>query len=242
MTITLNTRSFDRTPEQMRPLKFTRDCLKHAYGSCFVECGDTKVLCAATISEEVGAWRKGSHKGWVTAEYSMLPASTNVRSRREFNGQKGRSQEIQRLIGRSLRSCVDMAALGEVTVTIDCDVIQADGGTRTASICGGWLALHDALTTWKTAGKIKQVPIFEQVAAISVGQVSGRYLLDLDYQEDSHAEVDMNVVMNSAGEFIELQGTGEGATFSRDGLSQMLGLAEDAIKQIMAAQTAALAA
>ncbi|MDR3052491.1 MAG: ribonuclease PH, partial [Coriobacteriales bacterium] len=191
----LDARSFNRTEAQLRPVTFTRGYLKPALGSCLVEFGDTKVLCAASIEESVAAWRKGSGKGWVTAEYAMLPSATPRRTRRERNGAQGRTQEIQRLIGRSLRAVVNMDLLGEITVTVDCDVIQADGGTRTASICGAWLALHDALETWKNAGKLRTNPLFDQVAAVSVGMVDGRLLLDLDYREDSRAEIDMNLVL-----------------------------------------------
>ncbi|NTU89852.1 MAG: ribonuclease PH, partial [Actinobacteria bacterium] len=218
-------RSFDRENTQMRPVKVTRNYLKNTPGSCLIEFGDTRVLCAATIEERVGMWRKGSGMGWVTAEYSMLPASTASRTQRETHGPKGRSYEIQRLIGRSLRTAVNMKGLGgEVTITVDCDVIQADGGTRTASITGAWIALHDALETWKKAGKIKTNPLFDQVAAISVGVVDGELMLDLDYSEDSIAEVDMNLVMNGKGEFIEVQGTGEKTPFSRKRLDEMLDL------------------
>lgn len=234
-------RSFDRDNSQMRPVKVTRHYIKSAPGSCLIEFGDTRVICAATIEERVASWRKGSGMGWVTAEYAMLPASTAVRTPRETRGQKGRTQEIQRLIGRSLRTVVDMKGLGEVTVTVDCDVIQADGGTRTASITGAWIALHDALETWKRAGKIKENPLFDQVAAISIGMVDGELMLDLDYSEDSIAEVDMNVVMNTKGEFIELQGTGEKTTFSRTRLNEMLDLAESGIEDLLALQAEMIA-
>ena len=169
------------------------------------------MLCAATIEEGVPGWRKGAKAGWVTAEYAMLPASTGKRCKREYTKRKGRSMEIERLIGRSLRTVVNMKALGEYTVTVDCDVIQADGGTRTASITGAWVALHDALAMWVEAGKIERIPLTGQVAAISMGVVDGNTLLDLDYSEDSHAEVDMNLVATDTGEMIELQGTGEQA-------------------------------
>jgi ribonuclease PH len=224
----------------MRPVVFTRDYLKHPFGSCLVEFGDTKVLCVASIEEGVPAWLKGSGKGWVTAEYAMLPASGSRRSRREINGQKGRTHEIQRLIGRSLRSAVDLGALGETTVTIDCDVIQADGGTRTASICGGWLALHDALVAWRNAGRLRTNPVFDQVVAVSVGLVDGKVLLDLDYREDARAEIDMNLVMNSQGEFIEVQGTGERATFDRARLDEMLDRGIVGLQALLAAQRVAL--
>jgi ribonuclease PH len=236
----INSRSFERSDSQLRPVSFTRDYLKTAYGSCLVEFGDTKVLCAASIDESVAAWRKGSNKGWVTAEYSMLPASTFKRTRRETNGPQGRTHEIQRLIGRSLRAVVNMDLLGETTVNLDCDVIQADGGTRTAAICGAWLALHDALETWRKAGKIRTNPLFDQVAAVSVGMVNGRLLLDLDYREDSRAEIDMNLVMNGKGEFIEVQGTGEQATFDRARLNALLDLGETGLLQLLQAQKQAL--
>ncbi len=230
-------RSFDRLDSQMRPVNVTRDYLKNVMGSCVIEFGDTKVLCAATIEEGVGAWRRGSGLGWITAEYSMLPASTGRRTRRETAGLKGRTHEIQRLIGRSLRSVVDMGGLGgEVTVTVDCDVLQADGGTRTAAVTGAWIALSDALETWRTAGKVSANPILDQVAAVSVGLVDGRMMLDLDYSEDSVAEVDMNVVMDGNGRYIEVQGTGERTPFSRERLDTMLDLASAGIDELLALQ------
>jgi len=225
---------------EIRPVVFTRNYLKKAFGSCMVEFGDTRVLCVASIDESVPAWRKGTKKGWVTAEYSMLPASGAQRSRREINGQQGRTHEIQRLIGRSLRSVVNLDALGETTVIVDCDVIQADGGTRTASICGAWLALTDALDTWKSAGKLKVNPVFGQIAAVSVGMVDGRVLLDLDYREDSRAEIDMNLVMNSEGEFIEVQGTAEHAPFNRECLNAMLDAGTRGLYALLEAQRKAL--
>jgi ribonuclease PH len=232
----MNQRSFDRAAGDLRPVLFTRNYLSSALGSCLVEFGNTKILCAASIEENVAAWLKGAGKGWVTAEYSMLPASTPRRTRRELSGQKGRTQEIQRLIGRSLRTVVDLQALGECTVTIDCDVIQADGGTRTAAVCGAWLALRDGLDAWKQAGKIKVNPLFEQVVAVSVGMVDGSLLLDLDYREDSRAEVDMNLVMAGNGSFIEVQGTGERTTFDRARLNALLDLAEPALQQLLELQ------
>ncbi|MBR2522336.1 MAG: ribonuclease PH [Coriobacteriales bacterium] len=235
-------RSFGRADNEMRPVRITRNYLKNSYGSCMIEFGDTKVLCAATIDESVPSWMKGSGKGWVTAEYSMLPASTATRTPRETKGQKGRTHEIQRLIGRSLRAAVDMRALGEITVTLDCDVIQADGGTRTASITGAWIALRDALTTWRNAGKLKGDPIVTQVSAVSVGMVDGKIVLDLDYHEDSRAEIDMNLVMNGNGEFIELQGTGERATFDRGRLNAMLDMGEKGLRELMELQRKALEA
>ena len=192
-------RSYGRGPEEKRPTKITRHFLDNVPGSCLIETGATKVLCAVSIEERVKAWRKGAGAGWITAEYAMLPASTAKRSSREHLTRKGRSMEIERLIGRSLRSAVDMTGLGgEVTFTVDCDVLQADGGTRTAAITGAWVALHDALEMWQNAGKIKASPIIDQVAAISVGQVDGRILLDLDYQEDSRAEVEARLSRSRA--------------------------------------------
>lgn len=244
MTINIGLgRSFSRGPEEKRPTTITRHFLDNVPGSCLIETGGTKVLCAVTIEERVKAWRKGSGAGWITAEYSMLPASTAKRTSREHLTRRGRSMEIERLIGRSLRSAVDLNGLGgEVTLTVDCDVLQADGGTRTAAITGGWVALHDALEMWKNAGKIATLPIIEQVAAISVGQVDGRTLLDLDYQEDSRAEVDLNLVMNAHGGIIEIQGTGEQVAFDRGRLDKMLDVAEVGINELFEAQTRALEA
>ena len=222
-----------RAADAMRPVKLKRDVMKNALGSCLVEFGDTHVLCAATIEEGVPAWRRASHQGWVTAEYAMLPASTNRRTKREVGQRKGRSQEIERLIGRSLRAVVNMRTLGEYTVTVDCDVIQADGGTRTASITGAWVALHDALMTWVEAGKIARLPLTGQVAAVSMGVVDGACLLDLDYREDSHAEVDMNLVATDTGEMVELQGTGEQMTFDRARLNTLLDLGDAGIKRLI---------
>ena len=228
-----------RAADALRPVRVTRHYLKHAMGSCIFELGDTRVLCAANIEEGVSSWRRGSGLGWVTAEYAMLPAATHTRSRRESSsgGPKGRTQEIQRLVGRSLRSVVDMAGLGgEVSVTVDCDVLQADGGTRTASITGAYIALHDALSTWMAAGKIASIPLTEQVAATSVGMVDGELLLDLEYVEDSVAEIDMNVVMDARGRFIEVQGTGEQTPFDRARLDGLLDLAVSGIDRLAAIQ------
>jgi ribonuclease PH len=228
-----------RPADALRPVRVTRHYLKHAMGSCIFELGDTRVLCAANIEEGVSSWRRGSGLGWVTAEYAMLPAATHTRSRRESSsgGPKGRTQEIQRLVGRSLRSVVDMAGLGgEVSVTIDCDVLQADGGTRTASITGAYIALHDALSTWMAAGKIASIPLTEQVAATSVGMVDGELLLDLEYVEDSVAEIDMNVVMDARGRFIEVQGTGEQTPFDRARLDGLLDLAVGGVDRLAAIQ------
>lgn len=229
-------RANGRAADEMRPVSLERDVMKHALGSCFVKFGDTHVLCAATIEEGVPGWRRASRAGWVTAEYAMLPASTSTRSKREVGKRKGRSQEIERLIGRSLRTVVNMRALGERTVTIDCDVIQADGGTRTASVTGAWVALHDALMAWVDAGKIPRLPLTGQVAAVSMGVVDGACLLDLDYREDSHAEVDMNLVATDTGEMIEIQGTGERTPFDRVRLDTLLDMGEAGISRLIALQ------
>ena len=219
-------RANGRAADKMRPVRLEREVMKHALGSCLVEFGDTRVLCAATIEEGLPGWRKSSHAGWVTAEYAMLPASTNRRTARETRGRKGRAMEIERLIGRSLRTVVNLKALGEYTVTVDCDVLQADGGTRTASVTGAWVALHDALRAWVEAGKISRLPLTGQVAAVSMGVVDGAELLDLDYVEDSRAEVDMNLVATPEGQIIELQGTGERTPFDRERLGRLLDLGE----------------
>lgn len=221
-------RSAGRDTAQMRPVTITRRYLKHAHGSCLFELGDTKVLCAATFADTVAGWRRGSGLGWVTAEYSLLPASTHTRTRREVaaGAPSGRTHEIQRLIGRSLRTVIDLGGLGgENTLNVDCDVIQADGGTRTAAITGAFIAVHDALSTWRDAGKITDLPVLDHVAATSVGVVDGVVCLDLDYNEDSIAEVDMNVVCDGKGRFIEVQGTGERAPFDRMRLNELLDLA-----------------
>ncbi len=230
------TRSFGRAEGEMRPVTLTRDVMKNALGSCMAEFGDTRVLCTATIEDTVPAWRKGARAGWVTAEYAMLPASTSKRTKREQNGRKGRSMEIERLIGRSLRTVCDLRALGEITVTVDCDVIQADGGTRTASVTGAWVALHDALQAWLEAGQIKRFPLTGQVAAVSMGMVDGRLLLDLDYPEDSHAEVDMNLVGTDDGRIVEIQGTGERTPFDRAHLDALLDLGTAGIERLCALQ------
>lgn len=237
------TRTDHRKDRALRPVSIERNVMKNAAGSCLVKFGDTHVLCSATIEERVGAWRKGSGMGWLTAEYAMLPASTAKRTPRETKGRKGRSQEIERLIGRSLRNVCDMSAMGgEITMTIDCDVLQADGGTRTAAITGAWVAAHDAFEMWRAAGKVKTNPLFGQVAAVSVGLVGGRLLLDLDYREDSQAEIDMNVVMNAKGEFVEIQGTGEQVSFSRDRLNEMLDMAQEGVEELLRLQREALEA
>lgn len=234
-------RSFDRDERTMRPVTLKRHVMMNADGSCLAEFGNTKVLVSATIEERVAGWLKGKGHGWVTAEYAMLPAAGNKRTPREYNGRKGRSQEIERLVGRSLRNVCDLHGMGgEVTLTIDCDVLQADGGTRTAAITGAWVAAYDAFEMWRTAGKIKKNPLFGQVAAVSVGLVDGRLLCDLDYREDSHAEIDMNVVMNAKGEYVEIQGTGEQQPFSRKRLNDMLDMADDAIANLIDIQRTTL--
>ncbi len=234
-------RADDRARDALRPVRLTRGYLKHAQGSCLFELGDTVVLCAASVSDSVAQWRRGSGLGWVTAEYSMLPASTHSRRRREVgaSGIGGRTHEIQRLIGRSLRTATDLAAMGgEVTVNVDCDVLQADGGTRTAAITGAWIALFDAMATWREAGKIASSPLLGHIAAVSVGLVDGEMLLDLDYSEDSRAEVDMNVVMDESGRFVEVQGTGERTPFSKARLDGMLDLALAGVNSLVEIQRA----
>ncbi len=231
-----------RTPDQLRPLKITRNYTCHAEGSVLVEFGNTKVLCTASVEESVPPFMRGKGTGWVTAEYGMLPRATHTRSAREAakGKQSGRTQEIQRLIGRSLRAVVDLAALGERQITLDCDVLQADGGTRCASITGASVALHDALNTLVASGKLTANPLRELVAAVSVGIVDGEPRLDLDYPEDSACDTDMNVVMTASGGLIEVQGTAEGAPFSRTELDILLTLATQGINDIIRAQSAAL--
>ena len=232
----------NRDNHAMRPIKITRHYTKHAEGSVLIEFGDTKVLCNATIEETVPRFLKGQNQGWITAEYGMLPRATNLRTQREAakGKQSGRTMEIQRLIGRSLRAMVDLTLLGERTITLDCDVIQADGGTRTAAISGSAVALHDAIQTLLDKGLIKQNPIKNLVAAVSVGIVDQQQLCDLEYVEDSNAETDMNVVMTDDGRMIEVQGTAEGEPFSHDELLALLDLAKQGIAQINQAQKAAL--
>lgn len=231
-----------RNHDQLRKLGITRGFTRHAEGSVLIECGDTRVICTASIEEKVPPFLKGKGQGWLTAEYGMLPRATNTRSDREAarGKQSGRTLEIQRLIGRSLRAVTRMDLLGERTVQIDCDVIQADGGTRTASITGAFVALHDAMTCLKQKQLIAEWPIRDFVAAISVGVYQGRAVLDLDYPEDSACDTDMNVVMTGAGNLVEVQGTAEGAPFSRKEMEAMLDLAESGIRQLVAAQRAAL--
>lgn len=233
------TRPSGRAPDQLRTVKLTRNYTKHAEGSVLVEFGDTKVICTASVETRVPGFLKGTGQGWVTAEYGMLPRSTGSRMRREANAGKqgGRTLEIQRLIGRSLRAAIDLNALGENSISIDCDVIQADGGTRTASITGAYVALIDAVTSMK----LKKNPIHGSVASVSVGIYQGTPVLDLDYAEDSNAETDMNVVMNEAGAFIEVQGTAEGHAFRKDELDAMLALAEKGITELIVLQQETLA-
>jgi ribonuclease PH len=232
-----------RAPDQMREVSFQRRFTRHAEGSVLTSFGDTRVLVTASIEERVPGFLRGTGQGWVTAEYGMLPRSTHTRSDREAarGRQGGRTLEIQRLIGRSLRAVMDLRALGERTITVDCDVLQADGGTRTASISGGYVALVDAVNVLLGKGRLKRSPIHGHVAAVSVGMYKGVAVLDLDYPEDSEAETDMNVVMNDAGAFIEVQGTAEGHAFRRDELDQLLDLAAKGADRIVEAQLAALA-
>jgi len=240
MPLSTFARSYNRANNELRPVTIERNVLKHPYGSCLIKFGETQVLCAVTIDENIPNWRKGAGQGWLTAEYSMLPTATASRNQRERGIIQGRTQEIQRLIGRSLRSVLDMRILGEYSIMIDCDVIQADGGTRTASITGAWVALADALNVWKAAGKLSGNPLISQVAAVSVGMVDGSLLLDMDYREDGKAEIDMNLVMNNQGEFVELQGTAERTTFDRARLDAMLDMGAEGIRSLLAMQKAAL--
>lgn len=235
-------RPSERAHDEMRPVQMIPGFVKHPDGSVLMKCGDTVVLCAATIEEKVPSFLKGKGTGWVTAEYSMLPASTEDRTPREASKGKitGRTSEIQRLIGRALRGVVDMNALGERTIWIDCDVLQADGGTRTASITGSFVALCLALEKLKEQGLIQEIPITDYVAAISVGIVDGVPILDLEYIEDSQAEVDMNVVMTGKGQFVEIQGTAEGKPFSRQEMDQLLQLAEKGIRELIEMQKSIL--
>jgi len=236
-------RSAGRAANQLRPVRITRGFTIHAEGSVLIEFGATRVLCTASVEEKVPPHKRGSGEGWVTAEYGMLPRATHTRSDREAarGKQSGRTQEIQRLIGRSLRAVFDLAALGERTIHLDCDVLQADGGTRTAAITGAFVAAQDAVNRLLAAGKLSKTPILAPVAAISVGIVQGTPLLDLEYTEDSACDTDMNVVMTGAGHFVEVQGTAEGVAFSRTELNALLGLAEQGIEELMALQQKALA-
>ncbi|HEX5783125.1 MAG TPA: ribonuclease PH [Burkholderiaceae bacterium] len=236
------TRSGGRAAHQLRPIRITRHYTMHAEGSVLIEFGHTKVLCTASVEEKVPPHKRGSGEGWVTAEYGMLPRATHTRSDREAakGKQSGRTQEIQRLIGRSLRAVFDLRLLGERTIALDCDVLQADGGTRTAAITGAYVAAHDAVSALMAAGKIAQSPLLGAVAAVSVGIVQGTPLLDLEYTEDSACDTDMNVVMTGAGHFVEVQGTAEGAAFTRPEMNQLLDLAERGIAELIQHQRAAL--
>ena len=236
----MTARADGRAADQVRPIKITRDYLRHPEGSVLVEFGDTKVICTASIEEKVPPFLKGQGKGWVTAEYGMLPRSTNTRMNRERGGPSGRSQEIQRLVGRSLRAVVEMAKLGERTVWVDCDVIQADGGTRTAAITGSFIAMADAIGTVVKAGSLPGTPVRDCVAAISVGIVGGAPALDLNYLEDSSAEVDMNVIMTGAGRFVELQATAEKTPFDDGQLAQLMAIARRGIGELFEIQKKAL--
>ena len=239
----MSARPSGRRPDELRPLRITRRYTKHAEGSVLIEAGDTKVLCTASVEEGVPGFLKGKGQGWLTAEYGMLPRATSTRMRREAaeGRQSGRTQEIQRLIGRSLRAVTDLAQLGERTIKIDCDVLQADGGTRCASITGACVALADAIAWCHARDLITGNPLTGFVAAVSVGVVGGQPLLDLDYTEDSGCDTDMNVVMTEAGGFVELQGTAEGAPFSRGEMDALVTLADKGIRALIAAQRAALA-
>jgi len=231
-----------RNLDELRPVTFERDFTVMALGSVLVSFGQTRVLCTASVEDRIPPWLRGSGKGWVTAEYSMLPGSTPERASREAakGKQSGRTQEIQRLIARSLRAVTDLVAVGERQITVDCDVLQADGGTRTASICGAYVALHDACSRLVARGDISAHPLTDSVAAVSVGIIDGVPMLDLPYVEDSRADVDMNVVMTGAGRFVEVQGTAENEAFSRSELDSLLGLAESGIAQLRDAQQAVL--
>ena len=232
-----------RGPDELRPVTFTRDYTEMAPGSVLVEFGRTRVLCTASVEDRVPPWLRGTGRGWVTAEYSMLPGSSAERIEREAQKGRpsGRTQEIQRLIGRSLRAVTDLEVMGEVQITVDCDVLQADGGTRTASICGGYLALHDACSRLVAARRLGSHPMTDQCGAVSVGLVEGVPSLDLDYSEDAHAQVDMNVVMTGAGRFIEVQGTAEGLPFTRAELDELVQLAQSGIEELFELQRELLA-
>jgi ribonuclease PH len=242
MPTTALTRSGSRAADQLRPIRITRHYTMHAEGAVLIEFGNTRVLCTASVEEKVPPHKRGSGEGWVTAEYGMLPRATHTRSDREAarGKQSGRTQEIQRLIGRSLRAVFDLKLLGERTIQIDCDVIQADGGTRTAAITGAWVAAQDAIATLLAAGKIAASPITGAVAAVSVGIVRGTPLLDLEYVEDVACDTDMNVVMTGAGHYVEVQGTAEGAAFSRSEMDQLLSLAEKGIAELVLLQQESL--
>lgn len=235
-------RTDSRGPGDLRKIKITKNFIKYAEGSCLIESGNTKVICTVSAEEGVPPFLRGKGQGWITSEYGMIPRSCKTRVQRESSKgrQNGRTQEIQRLVGRSLRSVVDLRKLGERTLTVDCDVIQADGGTRTSSITGSFVALIGALDRMRKEKLIDEIPLSDYVAAVSVGMVGGRFLLDLDYEEDSSSEVDMNVVMTASGKIIEIQGTAEKKPFSEGDLKRLLGLAKGGIKKIIAIQKAAV--
>lgn len=235
-------RSFDRDAGQMRPITLTPNVSRHAEGSCLIKCGHTKVLCTASIDDRTPRWLRDTGKGWVTAEYGMLPRSTNSRMPREAvrGKQSGRTQEIQRLIGRSLRASVDLTKVGERQIVVDCDVIEADGGTRTASITGGYVALHLALQSLVDSGALKDIPVIAPIAAISCGIVGGVPLLDLDYVEDSGCEVDANFIMTGGGNIVEIQATGEESTYSEEEFMQLLTLAKIGVKELNTKQEEAI--
>ena len=240
--MTTATRSGNRAADQLRPVRITRGYTIHAEGSVLIEFGNTKVLCTASVEEKVPGHKKGSGEGWVTAEYGMLPRSTHTRSDREAarGKQSGRTQEIQRLIGRSMRAVFDLKKLGERTIQLDCDVLQADGGTRTAAITGAFVAARDAVNTLIASGKLQSSPIISNVAAISVGMVQGTPLLDLEYTEDVGCDTDMNVVMTGAGHFVEVQGTAEGVAFTRQEMDALMALADKGIQELIALQNQSL--
>lgn len=225
-----------RRPDQLRPVEIIPNAAPYAEGSALIICGDTRVLCAASVEESIPAWLRGQGRGWVTAEYALLPRSTLTRTRRERSGASGRTQEIQRLIGRSLRAAVALEELGERLITVDCDVLQADGGTRTAAITGGYVALALACRRLVAGGLLARSPLIRAIAAVSVGSVGGDLLLDLDYSEDSRADIDCNVVMTDGGEFVEVQGTAEGAPIPRQRLNALVDLAAEGIGELLAIQ------
>ncbi|MDY6945681.1 MAG: ribonuclease PH [Pseudomonadota bacterium] len=238
----MKSRPSGRAPDELRQIRITRGFTRHAEGSVLIEFGETRVLCTASVEETIPSFLRNSGKGWVTAEYGMLPRATHTRNRREAatGKQGGRTLEIQRLIGRALRAVIDLKALGERTITVDCDVLQADGGTRTASITGGYVAMVDAVNSLLRKGTLRDSPVHGQVAAVSVGIWSGQPVLDLDYAEDSEAETDMNIVMNNGGGFIEVQGTAEGHAFRRNELDELLNLAANGCGELLARQLEAL--
>lgn len=234
-------RSHNRMTNQMRPIRITPDYLRHPTGSVLIECGDTKIICAVSVDDNVPSFLRNASppQGWLTAEYSMLPSATNSRTKRERQSVGGRTQEIQRLIGRAIRGVIDLNACPDMTFTIDCDVIQADGGTRTASITGAYVALKIAVSKLLRSGKLKRNPLKDGVAALSIGILAGDYLVDLDYNEDSNAELDMNVVMTHSGKILEIQGTGERASFTKDQVLRIMELGEDALKDVFELQNQA---